>query len=56
MICQQIGSDESTLLLYMLVHRNVAFKSYIMARSDIEQLVIITIAYKGHWPSEGWWF
>ncbi|CAL8119884.1 unnamed protein product [Orchesella dallaii] len=39
-ICTKIDQDETTLLLYTLVHRNSGFKSYIMARSDIEQLVL----------------
>lgn len=38
-ICTKIDQDETTLLLYMLVHSNSGFKSYIMARSDIEYLV-----------------
>lgn len=38
-ICTKIDQDETTLLLYILVHSNSAFKSYIMARSDIEFLV-----------------
>jgi len=38
-ICEKLTSDETTLLLYFLIHRNNEFKSYIMARSDIELLV-----------------
>lgn len=38
-ICQKMDCDETTLLLYFLIHRNNAFKSYVMARSDIEVLV-----------------
>jgi len=47
-ICEQIHSDETTLLLYMLVHRNSSFKSYIMARSDIEHLASSLIMFSFH--------
>jgi hypothetical protein len=42
-ICEKLTSDETTLLLYFLLHRNTEFKSYIMARSDIELLVSLCI-------------
>jgi len=38
-ICEQINTDETTLLLYLLTFENVEFMSYIMARCDIETLV-----------------
>lgn len=38
-ICDQMNCDETTLLLYFLLHRNTTFKSYVMSRTDIELLV-----------------
>jgi len=38
-LCHVASSDQTTLLLYLLVHRNRHVKTYIMARSDIELLV-----------------
>jgi hypothetical protein len=38
-LCHIPSSDQTTLLLYLLVHRNRHVKTYIMARSDIELLV-----------------
>ncbi|CAG7726196.1 unnamed protein product [Allacma fusca] len=50
-ICREITTDDTTLLLYMLIHRNSSFKSYIMARSDIEQLVLPILLTLYHAPT-----
>lgn len=34
------AGDATTLLLYLLIHRNHAFKTYLLNRVDLEQLVI----------------
>ncbi|XP_075234718.1 dymeclin isoform X2 [Lycorma delicatula] len=39
-ICQTLKKEETTLLLYHLLHRNSHFKTYLLARSDIELLVL----------------
>lgn len=39
-ICQMLKKEETTLLLYHLLHRNSHFKTYLLARSDIELLVL----------------
>lgn len=38
-ICKVPNTDETTLLLYMLLHRNPNVKGYIMRREDIQLLV-----------------
>lgn len=35
-----LESDEATLLLYLLLHRNPGFKNFILAATDIDQLVV----------------
>ncbi|XP_065201095.1 dymeclin [Planococcus citri] len=38
-LCQTIKSEENTLLLYHLLHCNVNFRNYLLARSDIELML-----------------
>lgn len=38
-ICQTLNTDQSTLLLYMLLHRNQHFKAYVISRNNIDQIV-----------------
>ena len=40
-LCHVPNSDQTTLLLYLLLHRNQQFRTYVISRSDIEQLVSI---------------
>jgi len=35
-----LQTDESTLLLYLLLHRNTGFRNFVLAATDIDQLVI----------------
>lgn len=39
-LTKKAAGDATTLLLYLLVHRNQAFKTYSLNRVDLEQLVI----------------
>lgn len=39
-LCSTLDTDESTLLLYLLLHQNLAFRSHVIASSDIEQIVL----------------
>ncbi|XP_071442819.1 dymeclin isoform X2 [Hetaerina americana] len=39
-LCSTLSDDQTTLLLYLLIHRNPHFRTYLMARSDIEGLVV----------------
>ena len=39
-LASTLHSEEATLLLYLLLHRNSKFRSYVLAGSEIEQLVI----------------
>ncbi|EDV29699.1 uncharacterized protein TRIADDRAFT_52367 [Trichoplax adhaerens] len=39
-ICKELHADETTLLLYLLLHRNPSFASYVLSRVDIDSLVI----------------
>ncbi|NWZ28139.1 DYM protein, partial [Asarcornis scutulata] len=38
-LCEQQRSDQATLLLYMLLHQNGNVRTYVLARTDIENLV-----------------
>ncbi|XP_014112538.1 PREDICTED: dymeclin isoform X3 [Pseudopodoces humilis] len=39
-LCEQQKSDQATLLLYMLLHQNSNMRTYVLARTDIENLVL----------------
>ncbi|XP_032941491.1 dymeclin isoform X3 [Catharus ustulatus] len=39
-LCEQQKSDQATLLLYMLLHQNSNVRTYVLARTDIENLVL----------------
>lgn len=38
-LCETVHTDQSTLLLYMLLHRNQHFKAYVISRTNIDQIV-----------------
>jgi hypothetical protein len=38
-LCHTVHTDQSTLLLYMLLHRNQHFKAYVISRTNIDQIV-----------------
>ncbi len=38
-LCAMLREDQSTLLLYLLLHRNQTMKSFILSRTNIDQLV-----------------
>lgn len=39
-LCSQLHTDQTTLLLYLLLHRNPTIASYLLSRTDIDHLVI----------------
>ncbi|XP_064471607.1 dymeclin-like isoform X2 [Ornithodoros turicata] len=39
-LCTTLNNDETTLLLYLLLHRNTQFRTYVLSRSNIEALLI----------------
>ncbi|XP_056399813.1 dymeclin isoform X2 [Hyla sarda] len=39
-LCEQQKSDQATLLLYTLLHQNSNVRMYVLARTDIESLVV----------------
>ncbi|KAE8636754.1 hypothetical protein XENTR_v10003121 [Xenopus tropicalis] len=39
-LCEQQKSDQATLLLYTLLHQNSNVRTYVLARSDMENLVL----------------
>lgn len=41
-LCEQQTSDQATLLLYTLLHQNSNVRTYMLARTDMENLVSIT--------------
>lgn len=42
-LCEQQTSDQATLLLYTLLHQNSNVRTYMLARTDMENLVSITL-------------
>lgn len=40
-LCEQQTSDQATLLLYTLLHQNGNVRTYMLARTDMENLVSI---------------
>lgn len=42
-LCEQQRSDQATLLLYMLLHQNGNVRTYVLARTDIENLVSVVL-------------
>uniref|UniRef100_A0ABM5FUG5 Dymeclin n=1 Tax=Pogona vitticeps TaxID=103695 RepID=A0ABM5FUG5_9SAUR len=47
-LCEQQNSDQATLLLYTLLHQNSNVRTYMLARTDMENLVlpILEILYR----------
>ncbi|XP_048523171.1 dymeclin isoform X2 [Dendroctonus ponderosae] len=39
-ICKKANGDAPTLLLYLLLHRNASFKTFLLSRLDIQGLII----------------
>lgn len=39
-MCAVMRDDQNTLLLYLLMHRNSQFKSYILSRTDLDAIVL----------------
>lgn len=39
-LCEQQNSDQATLLLYTLLHQNTNVRTYMLARTDMENLVL----------------
>lgn len=39
-LCEQQTSDQATLLLYTLLHQNANVRTYMLARTDMENLVL----------------
>ncbi|KAI4467070.1 dymeclin [Holotrichia oblita] len=49
-LCKRANGDAATLLLYLLLHRNTSFKSHLLARLDLDQLVIPVLKTLYHAP------
>ncbi|XP_074042156.1 dymeclin isoform X2 [Leptinotarsa decemlineata] len=39
-LCEKATGDAATLLLYLLLHRNQSFKSFLLRRADLDQLIV----------------
>ncbi|CAH1999813.1 unnamed protein product [Acanthoscelides obtectus] len=39
-LCKKASGDATTLLLYLLLHRNPTFKTYLLSRADLDHLII----------------
>ncbi|XP_013418845.1 dymeclin [Lingula anatina] len=46
-LCQNMRDDQTTLLLYLLIHRNINFKTFVLSRTNLDQVVmpILKILY-----------
>lgn len=46
-LCSSLRDDQTTLLLYLLIHQNASMKAFILSRTNIDQLVmpILKILY-----------
>ncbi|XP_069703683.1 dymeclin isoform X2 [Periplaneta americana] len=49
-LCQAPSCDQTTLLLYLLLHRNRHVKTFILARTDLELLVVPILKTLYHAP------
>jgi hypothetical protein len=38
-LCEQQRSDQATLILYTLLHQNTNMRTYMLSRTDMENLV-----------------
>uniref|UniRef100_A0A2I2ZVQ5 Dymeclin n=1 Tax=Gorilla gorilla gorilla TaxID=9595 RepID=A0A2I2ZVQ5_GORGO len=50
-LCEQQTSDQATLLLYTLLHQNSNIRTYMLARTDMENLVIIVYQKLWTWSN-----
>lgn len=50
-LCRKATSDSSTLLLYLLIHKNQTFRTHILNRIDIDHLVIPILKTLYHAPN-----
>ncbi|ELU06913.1 hypothetical protein CAPTEDRAFT_6632 [Capitella teleta] len=39
-LCNTLKEDQTTLLLYLLMHRNSSIKAFVMSRTNVDQLVV----------------
>lgn len=46
-LCEQQTSDQATLLLYTLLHQNSNVRTYMLARTDMENLVSLKASMPG---------
>ncbi|XP_064595976.1 dymeclin-like [Liolophura sinensis] len=49
-ICSMLKDDQTTLLLYLLVHRNSHMKAFILSRTNTDQLVLPILKILYHAP------
>lgn len=49
-LCSTIHREENTLLLYHLLHVNQNFKTFLLAQTDIENLVSLSVSLLGEFP------
>ena len=52
-LCDFLEEDQSTLMLYMLLHKNTAFLNYVLTRSDIDKLLMPLLKVLYHPKSAG---
>ncbi|XP_060534905.1 dymeclin isoform X2 [Cylas formicarius] len=50
-LCKKITGDGPTLLLYLLLHRNAAFKTYLLDRLDLQELIVPILRTLYHAPN-----
>ena len=42
-LCSTLRDDQTTLLLYLLIHRNIGVKAFIFSRTNIDLLVSLSV-------------
>ncbi|XP_043232636.1 dymeclin-like [Amphibalanus amphitrite] len=50
LLCSPPCTDQTTLLLYLLIHKNTAFRHFVLARTDLDALVLPTLRVLYHAP------
>ncbi|KAK5648996.1 hypothetical protein RI129_003888 [Pyrocoelia pectoralis] len=50
-LCKKANQDSTTLLLYLLLHRNISFRNYVLNKTGCEELIIPILKTLYHAPN-----
>ncbi|KAG7159612.1 Dymeclin-like [Homarus americanus] len=51
-LCTHLHDDQTTLLLYLLLHKNEDFRTYVLSRTDMESLILPILHTLYHAPDK----